>query len=100
MVAMGGNLGLKVDLAEVPRHQVDRDDTLLFSESAGRFIVTVDPARREAFEGSFQGNGWACVGVVTEQPDLVIRGLAKQTILSVPVKDLKAAWKMTFGDLI
>jgi phosphoribosylformylglycinamidine synthase II len=100
MVAMGGNLGLKVDLAKVPRHQVDRDDTLLFSESAGRFIITVDPARREAFEDIFKGNGWACVGVVTEQPDLVIRGLAQQTVLAVPVKNLKAAWKKTFGKLI
>jgi phosphoribosylformylglycinamidine synthase II len=100
MVAMGGNLGLKVDLAKVPRHQVDRDDTLLFSESAGRFIITVDPARRQAFEDIFKGNGWACVGVVTEQPDLVIRGLAQQTVLAVPVKNLKAAWKKTFGKLI
>jgi phosphoribosylformylglycinamidine synthase II len=100
MVAMGGNLGLKVDLAKVPRHQVDRDDTLLFSESAGRFIITVDPARREAFEDIFKGNGWACVGVVTEQPDLVIRGLAQQMVLAVPVKNLKAAWKKTFGKLI
>jgi phosphoribosylformylglycinamidine synthase II len=100
MVAMGGNLGLKVDLAKVPRHQVDRDDTLLFSESAGRFIITVDPARREAFEDIFKGKGWACVGVVTEQPDLVIRGLAQQTVLAVPVKNLKAAWKKTFGKLI
>jgi phosphoribosylformylglycinamidine synthase II len=100
MVAMGGNLGLKVDLAKVPRHQVDRDDTLLFSESAGRFIITVDPASRDAFEDIFKGNGWACVGVVTEQPDLVIRGLAQQTVLAVPVKNLKAAWKKTFGKLI
>ncbi len=100
MVAMGGNLGLKVDLAKVPRRRVDRDDTLLFSESAGRFIITVDPARREAFEDIFQGNGWACVGVVTEQPDLVVRGLAQQTILAVSVKNLKAAWKKTFGELI
>ncbi len=100
MVAMGGNLGLEVDLAKVPSKQIGRDDTLLFSESAGRFIVTVDPARREAFENSFKGSGWACVGAVTEQPDLVIRGLAQQTLLAVPVKDLKAAWKKTFGDLI
>ena len=45
MVAMGGNLGMKIDLARIPIDQVERDDLILFSESAGRFIVTVDPAK-------------------------------------------------------
>jgi len=100
MVAMGGNLGLKVNLAQVPTDQNERDDHLLFSESAGRFIVTVDPAHGEAFESIFKGTPCARVGAVTEQPELVVRGGGRKTILSVPAKDLKAAWKKTFGDLI
>ena len=99
MVAMGGNLGLNVDLAQVPVSDVGRDDILLFSESAGRFIVTVDPAKREAFEDIFEGDGCACVGTVTKQPDLILQGLEHGTILAVPVQDLKSAWKKTFGDL-
>ncbi len=100
MVAMGGNLGLKVDLAQVPADQAERDDLLLFSESAGRFIVTVDPAHREAFEDIFNGCGCANVGTVTEQPELIVQGLEQSTILAVPLEDLKTAWKKTFGDLI
>jgi phosphoribosylformylglycinamidine synthase II len=100
MVAMGGNLGLKVDLMQVPAHDVARDDILLFSESAGRFIVTVDPARREAFEDIFKGDSCACVGTVTEQPDITLQGLEHRTILAVSVADLKSAWKKPFGDLI
>jgi len=100
LVAMGGNLGLNVDLAKVPASNVERDDILLFSESAGRFIVTVDPARRAVFEDIFKGEGCACVGTVTEQADLILQGFAHRTILSVPVQDLKTAWKKTFGDLI
>ena len=68
MVAMGGSLGLQVDLARVPADRVERDDLLLFSESAGRFIVTVNPAHREAFEDIFKGTACANVGTVTEQP--------------------------------
>jgi phosphoribosylformylglycinamidine synthase len=100
MVAMGGNLGLHVDLARVPADQVERDDLLLFSESAGRFIVTVNPVHREAFEDIFEGTGCANVGTVTEQPELIVQGLESSTILAVPVVDLKTAWKKTFGDLI
>ena len=35
------HLGLDIDLSKVPNDNVQRNDTLLFSESAGRFLVTV-----------------------------------------------------------
>ena len=47
---------MTIDLRKVPAEEVDRDDVLLFSESSGRFIVTLDPANpplpayRAAFE--------------------------------------------------
>jgi len=100
MVAMGGNLGLEVDLARVPADRVERDDLLLFSESAGRFIVTVNPVNREAFEEIFEGAACANVGTVTEPPALIVKGLEQSTLLAVPVEELKTAWKKTFGDLI
>jgi phosphoribosylformylglycinamidine synthase len=70
LVAMGGELGLAVDLAKVPSTDVDRDDTLLFSESAGRFIVSVAPDNQAAFEALMAGQPMACVGQVTERPQL------------------------------
>ncbi len=82
-VAMGGNLGMKVDLAQVPLRDVEREDVLLFSESAGRFIVTVDPVNREAFEDLFKGLACACIGTVTEEPELVVRGIEAYHHLSV-----------------
>jgi phosphoribosylformylglycinamidine synthase len=100
LVAMGGNLGLQADLAHVPGSGGIRDDALMFSESAGRFIVTIDPNKRRAFEDLFQGDSCACIGVVTEEPDVIVRGTGEQTIISVPAGDLKAAWKNPFGDLI
>ena len=104
MVAMGGNLGMKVDLALVPANRVDRIDTILFSESAGRFIVTIDPENRKIFEDIFKGLPCSCIGVITNKSgDLIIsdsknRGKSK-TIISIPVQDLKAAWKKPFKDL-
>ncbi|MGD8716302.1 MAG: AIR synthase-related protein, partial [Desulfobacterales bacterium] len=100
MVAMGGKLGMNINLSSVPVLGVDRDDTLLFSESAGRFIVTVDPISREKFERLFQGCPCACIGTVTEAQDLIIQGLEHKPIISVAVQDLKASWKTPFGELI
>ena len=100
MVAMGGRLGMTIDLAEIPREEVDRADTLLFSESAGRFIVTVPHGACAEFEKALAGTPAACVGRVTETPDLVMAGLDGGLLLSLPVADLKAAWKGTFGDLV
>jgi phosphoribosylformylglycinamidine synthase len=97
--AMGGDLGLKIDLGQVPVKDVDRDDTLLFSESAGRLMVTVDPKNRSAFEALFSDLPCACIGQVTEAPELVIKGIDQQTILSVSVKEIKASWKRPFGNL-
>jgi phosphoribosylformylglycinamidine synthase len=100
MVAMGGNLGLQIELDQVPVDHADRDDTVMFSESAGRFIVTVDPKNRQIFEAQFQGTACACIGTVTTAPQFEVNGLDQKTILSVPLNELKTAWKKPFGNLI
>ena len=100
MVAMGGGLGLNVDLARVPVKGVERDDILLFSESAGRFIVTIDPAHREVFENIFKGSACACIGKITTEAEIVIKGMDNGTLVSASVRDLKSSWQKPFGDLI
>lgn len=100
MVAMGGNLGMQIDLAAVPSDCLDRNDHILFSESAGRFIITVDPQKREIFDKIFKGLPCECIGVITSGTDLIIRGIDKKPLISISVKDLKTAWKRPFGALI
>jgi len=100
LVAMAGNLGMRVALSDVPVDGVDRNDSILFSESAGRFIVTVDPENRERFETTFKGLPCACIGTITRESNLVIKGIDNRIILSAPVADLKNAWKRPFNELI
>jgi phosphoribosylformylglycinamidine (FGAM) synthase-like enzyme len=100
LVAMAGNHGLQAELARLPREGVDRSDTALFSESAGRFIVTVDPKRQGAFETLFEGLPCACVGRITEEPVFSLSDLNGRGLASMGVPELKAAWKRPFGDLI
>ena len=100
MVAMGGNLGMSVDMGRVPSEQIRRNDLILFSESAGRFIVTIDPKNREVFEKIFTGLACSCIGVVTDTSEFVIQGIEDGCIMKISVQDLKAAWKKPFGELI
>jgi phosphoribosylformylglycinamidine synthase len=100
MVAMGGNLGMRLSLGKVPAGDVLRNDSLMFSESAGRFIVTVDPENQTEFENIFSGHPCACIGEVTAEPDFVIQGTDGRRLLSASVQALKTAWKKPFGKLI
>ena len=99
LTAMGGNLGMEVDLANVPVDDVDRNDKILFSESAGRFIVSIDPQHKKIFETIFKDLPCSCIGKITGKPDFVVKGIDSKIIISVPVDSLKTVWKEPFKDL-
>lgn len=99
LTAIGGRLGMTVDLSRVPAEGPLRPDRLLFSESAGRFIVSVAPAQQPAFEKLFTGLPLAAVGTVTADPILEIHS-GRQPLVRRPVEHLATAWKRPFGDLI
>ncbi len=100
MVAMGGNLGMALNLETVPEQGCRRKDAILFSESAGRFIITVDPGNKASFEMIFKDLPCACIGSVTQTPELKIADLDKRPMVATPVSELKKAWKASFGALI
>jgi phosphoribosylformylglycinamidine synthase len=99
MAAMGGELGVSADLGKIPAEGAGRDDVLLFSESPGRFIVSIAPENRERFERFFKGLPCACIGQVNDAGRLAVTGLQGREF-SLSVKDLKTAWKKPFGNLI
>ena len=99
MVAMGGNLGMDIDLSAVPKKNVARNDVLLFSESAGRFIVTVPPDNHREFEKIFKTLPSACIGMVSSKSDFVIKGINGRPLVEATIPELKSAWKQTFGEL-
>ena len=102
MKAMAGGLGLEVELSGVPvqENQNLRNDQLLYSESAGRFIVTVEPKGQQAFESLFAGMPVSRIGHVIAEPRMIIYGLEGNAILDITVPALKKAWQQPFGDLI
>jgi phosphoribosylformylglycinamidine synthase len=101
LVAMAGNLGMTIDLSRLPFEEPMRDDLALFSESAGRFIVTVSDDNAEAFESLMSGQSFACIGKTADEADgLEIRTGSGDPLLHVSIAELKTAWKKPFGALI
>ncbi|MGE0083400.1 MAG: AIR synthase-related protein [Desulfococcaceae bacterium] len=100
MVCMAGNLGMDIALDKIPADGANRDDMLLFSESAGRFIITIAPEKQQAFEKIFAGMSCTCIGTVTQNPELLVSGKGKKNIIRLGIDSLKSAWKKPFGDLI
>ena len=93
-VAFAARLGLKIDLAAVPRADGVKDDgRVLFSESQTRFLVEVAADRAAEFEKAFAGLPCARVGEVTKNGRLVVRGVGGKTVLDVPCDRLRDAWK-------
>jgi phosphoribosylformylglycinamidine synthase len=99
LVAMAASLGMAVDLRRVPAENPARSDRILFSESAGRFLVTVAPGDRAAFEGLFEGLPTARIGHVTGDRRLKVTGLSGEIIVDADLDGLRSAWKAPFGEL-
>lgn len=70
---MAGRLGLEIDLAKVPAEGCS-DLEVLFSESNSRFVATVAPEHKAAFEAALAGIPFAEVGKVIAEPELILAG--------------------------
>ncbi len=93
-MAFAGGLGASVNLAAAPLGEsISRDDIVLFSESNSRFVAEVPLACATDFERRLQGVPLGHVGTVIEDGEVHIQGLDGSLILSVPIDELKTAWK-------
>jgi phosphoribosylformylglycinamidine synthase II len=91
--AFAGGFGISVNCALVPSSGIDRDDTLLFSESQSRFVVTIDPSVKETFEELMKGSAFSHVGTVLAEGILKIDGLRGDRIIEEDIGTLKAVWQ-------
>ena len=91
--AFAGGFGMEIDLSRVPRSGLERDDLLLFSESQSRFVVTVDPSKKKAFEALLADAAYGETGVVSAHETFRVTGLAGKIVIEANIYDLKEAWQ-------
>jgi len=90
--AFAGGFGLEVALPKV----LDRDDKILYSESPGRFVITVSPESREKLEKAMNGVAFSLLGKVREDKGLIIKGISGNEVINRDINELKKVWQKTF----
>jgi phosphoribosylformylglycinamidine synthase len=96
-MAFAGGLGLQLDLRQVLGKDLVRNDFVLFSESNSRFLIEVAEADKEDFEEFMRGKGCVQIGVVTEEPKLVVHGLDGKIAIDASIEALRRSWKQTLN---
>jgi len=94
--AMGGRRGISILLGNL-HGTWTRDDYALYSESQGRFVVTINPKNREKFEQTMKGNSYSLIGL-TEDNDFIIYGENGSKIINTPITKMLESYKSTFKD--
>ncbi|MCL2647505.1 MAG: phosphoribosylformylglycinamidine synthase subunit PurL [Phycisphaerales bacterium] len=92
-----GNLGATIDLAGIPATPDASDDaTLLFSESASRYLLEIRSEHFDAVARVLKQAGipFGVIGTVTDSASLKIRSLAGTPLMDEPVVEFKKSWLM------
>jgi len=93
--AMGGMLGLDVDLQDVPG-SAKTYQSKLWNESQGRILVSVAPTKTKSFEKVINKIPHACIGKVTMTPTLTVRAKNSETLIKCTLKDMLASYRKPF----
>ncbi len=91
-MAIGGRLGAKIDLNNLPVTEALSPVECLYSESASRLLLTVAPEHKAAFEKLVPQA--VCLGIVTKEPILHVTN-NNTTVLQESVETLAKAFKAT-----
>ena len=96
-MAFAGGLGVAIALKTVPRDPaLKRDDFILFSESASRFLVEVPPEKEAAFQKALGGFPVGCIGEFQASRTFQVNGVAGQKVIDATIEKLQEAWERPF----
>ncbi|HQT44350.1 MAG TPA: AIR synthase-related protein, partial [Candidatus Micrarchaeota archaeon] len=92
-----GGLGAAIDASGIPHGEGMKNDEILFSESAGRFVITVRGKDAPRFEKKLAGFPFARLGFVVAEPVLRITDSSGSAIIEENINSLKDSWKKTLA---
>lgn len=99
LMCMASFLGMDVELSDAPCQEEMEASKVLFSESGGRFLVTVSETNRRVFERLMEGVPLSHIGRVIPAAVLSIKKRGKE-LLRLHVDEMRASWFEPFGGLI
>ena len=93
--SMGGKLGININLKNI-FGKITRNDYVLYSESQGRILVSIDPKNKKQFENNFKNISYTLIGKVTDKKTFEIIGLNNKKIINLKTDELEESYKSTF----
>ncbi len=91
--AFAGGFGMNIALKDVPYRGKKRNDYILFSETASRFVVTIHPKDQSRFKKIMAGNVMNEIGFVAGDQLFQVTGLNGKLIIKEKISKLKEAWQ-------
>jgi len=91
--AIGGMIGCEIVLQTKLR-----DDIFLFSESRGRFLISINPKHKIDFEKSMGENSFMRIGTVTNNNEIKIDDNMNKNIIKLSIKKVHSSYKSTFDN--
>ncbi len=91
--AIAGMLGCEIDLSRINNNAIKRNDTLLYSESQGRFLVSVNPLNKEKFEKLFADLPCHMLGSVRDDSSFIIKGISGEIIINTDITEIDLNYK-------
>ena len=90
--AIGGDLGVEIDLSLLACEGSLDDDAKLFSESNSRFVITCAPENESAVEEIFRGLPCTRIGKVVEERRIRISGENGRKLVDIDIDALRRAF--------
>ncbi len=94
-MAIAGKLGININLEDVPG-KFSLDQEVLYSESTGRIVLTIDPKNKDKFESLMKDIAFANIGEVSEIDAIKVKGISGKEIVSVKVGEVLENYQRRF----
>jgi phosphoribosylformylglycinamidine synthase subunit PurSL len=94
-MSIAGRLGLEVDIKKIPVNENLDVETILYSETQSRFIVTIGPNKKDEFEKEMQHFIHAHIGVVKSNEEFNVF-YDKDLIIKDNIDELDLVYKKKF----
>jgi len=91
--AIAGMLGCDIKLSGIKNNQIQRNDIILYSESQGRFLVSVNPLNKEIFENIFKDLPFNMIGNVKKDLSFTMEGVAGKKIINTDIPEIEYNYK-------
>ena len=74
-----------------------RNDIILYSESQGRLLVSVNPSLKDKFEGYFKDLPISLIGTVRDDSEFIIYGQKDELLIHSNVDELNLNYRKTLN---